>query len=122
MDRRTVVNIKKLQSNSKNVSVEKIGKHLYRASSLTKKLHYLVTISRSEEGFRISCNCRWGLVGEGCSHAFAVARYVLAKRGKVPSFWTDRESASKQKRKVITIGNNLYMTSRKQVIIENLKE
>lgn len=119
MNKKTVVNVKHLQDSSKNIEVKQINKHLYSAGSPENQFKHLVIIRKREDGVRIECNCKFGMYGgEGCVHSLAVVRYILSRKGRIPSFWISKEDAVKQRRKVIQIGQSLFMTVRRGEIID----
>lgn len=119
MSRKSVVNVKELQELSKDINVNRIGKSLYTAGHGNDINRHLVRILKTEYGVKILCNCNWQHYGgEGCVHSMAVVRNVLARKGKIPSFWLSEEIARKQHHKVIKIGSSLYVTTRRGEIID----
>lgn len=64
------------------------------------------------------CSCDWGKfrrAGEpcGCSHVVSVLNHLAQQDGRKVSAWADEESAARQHRPVIQLGDGLTLTTRK---------
>ena len=67
-----------------------------------------------------SCTCEWGIhrpskfdFRSACSHVQAVFTHVLGEQGLAVSAWGDLESARRQRRRRVAIGEGVYLTLRK---------
>lgn len=123
MAKRTVVNLKDLQRKSLSLDACKIGNRSFRVESNDEWLAttYIVTIRRFPTYLALqdlryvgaTCTCDWGTYsGEGCSHVLAAMRKLLVDYNKIPSFWSTKEAAERQKRPYFKFGKGMWVTLR----------
>lgn len=113
MLQRSVVDVKRLQSDSRRLDVMPLDPehgHYLVSSSTLPGVHYEVHLN-DEAGGR--CSCRWAQYGGvNCKHVMAALRAHYAGQGTL-SFWRTRGEARRQHRQVVE-GEQIYATLRRR--------
>lgn len=114
--------IKELQHKSRDLVAKRVDKHTYRVESASDPhTKHQVTIHFDDDGRTIhaDCTCAWASFnGVACSHVLAALEYMALMKDRTLSFWTDEESARRQKHRLFyLIGkrqpqNGVWITSR----------
>lgn len=64
------------------------------------------------EHLTLVCQCLDSVIGV-CQHMLAVIRHIYSQQGKEVSFWTNEEEAKRQRRKMVRMNHNFWITTRK---------
>jgi hypothetical protein len=113
-------NAKALQGKSKTHSVFPQGDNVYTVVSGSSGNGYRVVMFDDLTG---NCNCNWGTLrpealrenkgAVGCSHVLAVIGFIATGKGKRVSTWADVEQARRQHKPIVSAGDGLVVTVRK---------
>ncbi len=114
-------NIKRIQSRSRDLKARVINAHLVIVgSTTTATANHVVTVDYESDGkIHARCTCEWAIRGGiGCSHTLAALEALAAKRGRILSFWANRDQARRQKRRLFQLvgqrdpDDGIWITSR----------
>lgn len=112
---KSIKNVKRIQSKSRQHIVAHIAGNTYSVTSAGSGRQY--TIRHSEQG--CTCDCDWGTYRPGhdrrsaCSHVIAVVNHIAeTEAGRVVSVWGSETDAQRQHRPVVAIGDGVVLTSR----------
>ena len=110
---------KKLQNKTKTHSVIPLDHDTFEVTSGSSGSRYLVRLHDEHVGGG-QCNCKWGqyrkhsdFYRSGCSHVQAVYRHLENLAGRETSTWANKEAAQRQHQPKVYIGDDIWMTSRK---------
>ncbi len=109
-----IVNTKQIQAKGRGHQVTRTGLGAYQVvSGASGSLYHVHVIEKGHYG----CTCSWGQSrGHGepcaCSHVQAVIMWVAEKVGRRASFWGSEEEARRQRRKMVNIGDGVWLTVR----------
>lgn len=115
------INIKALQNRGKDLRAYVLNPNLVVVESASHPLaNHVVSVRYLPDGaIHARCTCPWAINGGvACSHVIAALEHLAYKRGRRLSFWTSREQARQQKRRLfyLTDGRRrdggIWITSR----------
>lgn len=106
-----------LQTKSKTHEVARLETGAYQVTSgTTGNIYYVERLA----GDSFSCTCDWSKYRPaanngacGCSHVLAVVSFEQAENRRTMKAHADYQSATRQHRKMIEIGDGLILTTRK---------
>jgi hypothetical protein len=109
-----ITNAKTIQTKSRAHTVEPTGPQSYTVVSGASGNTYRIWVGPEN---RATCSCSWGQyrrtgAGSACSHVIAVQQFIAAQQGRRVSAWADAESAKRQKRSMLDIGDGVILTTR----------
>ncbi len=102
-------NIKRLQVRARQLETHIIDSHtVVVESTTTSTASHVVTLSYDSDGtIHTRCTCPWAMNGGiACSHVIAALDALAARRGRALSFWTNRDEARRQKRRVFYLAGS----------------
>jgi hypothetical protein len=122
-----IVNAKEVNAKSKTHEVTELSPMVYQVTSGTSGNDYIVRGHNNENKLgrntqvTYTCSCPWGTYRSnkdagrsGCSHVQRVVAYLEMERDRrTVSAWSDTDSAARQHRPVIVLGDGVQMTTRK---------
>ena len=103
------------QSSARNHTVI-ANRHGFRVVSGSSFKSYHVHIGYEDGKIGSSCSCDWCRYGgECCSHIMAVLMHLASKQNRSIRFWTSLDEAQRQHRRLLSVGSDIYITTRKKV-------
>lgn len=112
-------NVKKLQSESRQLEVRPVTKNtLVVASDSNPSMQYIVSVRFGRHGeVYARCTCDWARHnGMGCTHVMAALEYLASLKDRTLSFWSEEDDAKRQKQRVFKLidkrQNRIWITSR----------
>lgn len=122
-----IVNVKKVAKKSKTHKVTPLTTLTYQVTSGTSGKSYVVQGHTNENRLgrntyvTYTCSCPWGKfrsrkdsARSGCSHVQAVVAHLeLERNERTTSAWGDTESAERQHRPQVNLGDGVILTTRK---------
>lgn len=121
-----IINVKKVHEKSKTHKVTQLSPLTYKVTSGSSGKFYVVQGHTNENRLgrntyvTYTCSCPWGRYRSnkdagrsGCSHVQAVVAHLEMERSeRTVSAWGDTESAERQRRPQINLGDNVIITTR----------
>lgn len=111
--------IKILQERARHLHATVLNPHTVIVESTSNPAaNHVVTLAYQPDGtIQARCTCPWAINGGvGCTHVLAALEALAARRGRVLSFWADREAARRQKRRMFHLpgrdDDGIWITSR----------
>ena len=107
-------NAKTIQKKSKQHDIKPLTPNTFEVISGSSRNSYTVTII--DNGGK--CTCKWSQYRpstdnrSGCSHVVSVFNYLEALDNRTVSAWADVESAKRQHKPMLDIGDGVVITSR----------
>lgn len=105
---------------SKRIDIMPFGSGFKAYSHFSGNTYYIAT-RRNEQGEVVggACSCPWGHyrswsdMRSGCKHVQATFRFIENQRGRTIMAHADLESARRERRPRLEIGDGVILTSRK---------
>lgn len=113
-------NLKNLQDRGRELRAYILNPNLVIVESTSNPMaSHVVTVEYQPDGtIHARCTCPWAINGGiACSHVIAALEHLAEVRGRKLSFWTKREDARRQKRRLFLLPDTddqdgVWITSR----------
>lgn len=114
-------NIKHLQVRARDLNATIVNRNtVIVESTTTPTASHVVTVEHDDEGtIHARCTCPWAINGGiACSHVLAALDALASRKGRALSFWTDKQSARRQKHRILFLSggrrqsDGVWITSR----------